>query len=248
MAKKKWFEQGKKGAEKAKALDKQAAEERKRRQEEEGPRRFWLANDSSGKFTFLDTPEFFRHEHNLKINGKYHNYETCLKDIDICPPCEDGDKSSYTMSGTGISHREYEDREGNIHKNQKMLIVFKGTARQTMQRRIETHGPDLRGHVFQFTRGSKPTECGTGEDIEHIGKLSDEQMKKFIPKGEDESWLEPADYEKVFAPKTPEDLRKLMGKIEDPVGGGEDESGDEVSELISENVDEDGGIDVDDLL
>lgn len=111
MAKKKksWYRTGEEGWAKAKQED---AEAKKRMEESRDPRknRFWLENDSAAKVTWLDTPSFFLHEHNLKINGRWGNYETCLKDFDTCPICESGQASSYIVVGTVISHKVWTDR------------------------------------------------------------------------------------------------------------------------------------------
>lgn len=163
MAKKNkaWYQTGEKGWTKAKHED---AEAKKRMEEGRDPRknRFWLENDSAAKITFIDTPAFFLHEHNLKINGRWSNYETCLKDFDTCPICEAGQNSSYIVVGTIISHKVWTDRAGNKHANEKILFVAKGRARQRLLRQISLRDGDLTGCVYEMARGSSSTECSTG--------------------------------------------------------------------------------------
>ena len=147
-----------------------------------GTRRFWLPNTETAKVTFVDTPYFFVHEHNRKEEGKFFNFYTCIKEVDVCPMCEEGDKSSYVLAATIINHKPFEDREGNVHRHQKQLIVFKGKARDRMIRQLEKRD-DIRFCVYEFHRGSGKTECGTGEDIEFVGRLKKEQLLKLVPEG-----------------------------------------------------------------
>lgn len=223
MAKgKSWFQRGEEG--KKRAAEEDAATQA-RREQRGGPRRFWLKNDTSAKVTYLDTPDVFLHEHNLKLAGKFYNYFTCLKDIDTCPICEDGDQPSYIVAATIIDHRKYTDKDGKEHVNQKKLIVFKGRARQRIMKKIERRDGDIKYCAYEMSRGSSGTECSTGEDFEFIKQLTKAQLMQLAPKGETEDWLKPLDYEEIFKPKTAEDLRKILGG-EVPVGAGESEDDD----------------------
>uniref|UniRef100_A0A6M3M3V7 Uncharacterized protein n=1 Tax=viral metagenome TaxID=1070528 RepID=A0A6M3M3V7_9ZZZZ len=89
------------------------------------------------------------------------------------------------------------------------------------------------------------------EDFEYLDKkLTMKQLKAFIPKGEDEKWLEPTDYEKVFEPKDPAELRKLVGGA--PPVGTEDSDNDEpdVDDAIPEEseAEEEAVSSIEDLL
>jgi hypothetical protein len=219
--KKAWYQQGEEGRKRAREEDAAA----QARREQRGPRRFYLPNDASGKITFLDTPNFFLHEHNIKLAGKFNNFFTCLKEIDTCPNCEDGDNPSYVCVGTCISHREWKDKEGKLHKNEKMLFVSKGRARQRLMKQIERREGDLKFCVYEMARGSQTTECNTGEDFEFIKRLTKKQLLGLAPAGSDESWLDPYDYAEILAPKTPEEIRKAIGGS--PPVGSEEEGGGE---------------------
>ena len=235
MAKaKKWYKTGDKGWAKAKEEDEAA---KKRREEGKDPRknRFWLENDSAAKITWLDTPSFFLHEHNLKVDGRWGCFETCLKDFDTCPICEAGMNSSYIVVGTIISHKVWEDRAGNRHANEKILFVAKGRARQRLLRQIGLRDGDLTGCVYEMARGSGATECSSGEDFEFIGRLSKAKLKKLCPKGEDvKEFLKPLNYEEIFAPKSAKELRKIVGG-EEPVGSSESEMEDDVPPSVTDN-------------
>jgi len=236
MAKKSWYLKGKNGWKKAQQVD----EEAKARQAARGPLRFWLEPDSSAKVTFLDTPSFFIYEHNLQLDGKWGNYFTCLKDFDTCPLCESGDRSSFAVVGTVISHKPWKDRDGNVHKNTKMLFVARGKARDRVKKQIERR-KDLKFCLYEISRGSSKNESSVGEDFEFIRKLSQKTLLKLVPEGEDpKEWLRPFDYEEVLAPKDPAELRKLVG-LEDPVGSGE-----EIEDDPFADDDDDFPFDVDD--
>lgn len=218
-AKGSWFAKGKEGAEKSKRLD----EEAKVRRESQGPRRFWLENDSSAHFTLLDTPAFFCHEHNLKLGGKFHNYFTCIQEIDTCPICESGDNPSFVLVGTIINHKSFEGKDGKVYKNQKQLIVFKAKAKEKILRQIEKK-ENLKFTIWEASRGSSSTECSTGEDFEYQGKWGEDKfepakLKAMVPDKTDvKEWLSPFNYEEIFAPKDADELRKVVGGSA-PVGG-----------------------------
>lgn len=221
--KQKWFATGDEGRQKAKQVD----EEAKQRQQNKGLMRFWLESDSSSKATFLDTPNFFLHEHQIKIGKSYHNYFTCIKEFDTCPLCESGDVPSYVVVATVISHKKWKDNKGVEHNNQKQLVVFKGKARNAILRKIEKQEGDLERCVFDFTRDSSPTTCSTGEDFDFIKRLSKKEIRQLVPAGQDpDEFLAPFDYEKIFEPKSAEELRKIVGLAE-PVGSAKDDDDDD---------------------
>jgi hypothetical protein len=246
MAKKKkasWFQTGKAGEKRSAQVDAEA----QARRERTGPMRFYLKPGESAKVTFLDNPQFFLSEHNLKIGNSYYNFFTCLSDFDTCPICESGDSPSYIVVGTIINHKPWEDRDGNEHKNQKMLFVAKGRARQRILKRIEQNDGDLKYCVLEMTRGTGQTECATGEDFAFLKRLTAAQVKKLNTEGEDD-WLKAVDYEKVFEPKDPDELRKIVGGAA-PVGaddsGSDDPESDDQDD--SDAGDDDGGGEEDDL-
>ena len=224
-AAKSWYQTGKEGAKKAQKID----VDNKARRDAGGDnvRRFWLEPDSSGMLTFLDTPNFFFYEHNLKIGGKYFNFYTCLQDFDTCPLCEAPDgRASYVLAGTIVSHKKYTDKEGKVHTNQKQLFVAKGRARQRLLKQIERRDGDLRGCVFEMSRGTGNTESSVGEDFEFIKRLDEKTLSKFAQgetKADKKKWLEPFNYPELLAPKSAAELRKLVDGA-DPVGSEEDDS------------------------
>jgi len=250
MAKKQWYQKGKDGVKRSKQEDAAA----KARREQRGPRRFWLDNGTSAKATFLDTPAFFLYEHNIKIGKDFHNFFTCIKDLDTCPLCEAKYMPSYIMVGTIINHKKSVDKKGQVHQHEKQLIVLKGQARQNMLRKIKKRGGDITMTRFEMSRGDSSTECATGEDFEFLGKVDKKKLLALKPADVDpKEWLKPFDYEEIFAPKTAKELAKLAG-VDAPVGSDsedeeeEDEFDDaeDTEDEESEDEDEDESDDDDD--
>lgn len=219
MAKKSWYQKGSAGKKRSKELDREA----KARRDAMGPRRFWLDYDSSAKVTFLDTPSFFLLEHNIKLGNKFYNYFTCIQDMDTCPLCEAGENPSYILVGTIINHKKWVDKKEITHQHEKQLFVAKGKAREHLLKQIERREDDLAFCIYDLSRGSSATECATGEDFDYLKRISKAKLAMVpgvLPEGKDESYLEPFDYEKIFAPKSAAELRKLVGG-DDPVGSEE---------------------------
>jgi len=149
----------------------------------------------------------------------------CLQDFDSCPICESGSNASYVLAGTVISHKKFTDKDGNEHNSQKQLFVAKGKARQHLLRQIDRREGDLRGCVYEMSRGTTQTESSVGEDFEFIKRLSQAELLKIAPgktKEEKMDWLKPYDYAELLKPKSADELRKIVG-IGPPVGSDEEE-------------------------
>jgi len=235
MAKKKtsWYTKGNKGWEKGKKIDKENKEKR-----DNPDWRFRLPYDSEAKATFLDTPTFFFHEHTVKRqNGKYESV-TCIKDFDHCPLCDDNN-SSYCVAATIIDHRTAQSKDGEkTFKNQKRLAVFKGKARQVLERRIKHQKDNIKLCMFTFARGNNPTECGTGEDIMFTKKVPAKSLAKVAPKGtKPKDFLTPIDYSEKLKPLTPEEMRSRYN-LDSPVGN-EDDLEDDVENDVENDVEDD---------
>lgn len=229
MPKRSWFQTGAEGVARTKAH----MEEQQRRLESSGPRRFYLKYDTSAMVTFLDNMTFFLFEHNMKIGNNYHNYFTCIQDMDNCPLCDADNNPSRIGVATVINHAEWVDNKGNTHKNEKQLFVCKGTALEKMLRQIDKRDGDLAFCVYDMARGKTKNECATGEDFEWRGRVSKAKLKaakNIIPEGANpDEFLTPFNYQEIFAPKSTEELRKIAGG-EAPVGG-EKQDGETGSDL-----------------
>ena len=214
-----WFQVGSEGEKKAQKI----AEEQEAAR---GPSRFWLKPGKSAKLTFLDTMGFYLTEHNLQIGGKFFNFFTCRADFSECPLCEAGHGKSYVAIYTVIDHSTFVSKKtGKEYKNTKKLLVAKKAVQTKLARRRESLDGDLTHAVFSFSRDASK-ECSTGEDIEVIKRLTKEDVLSFKPAGmSDEDWLAPFDYRELFAPKSVEELRRLVGQAA-PVGSNDSAGGD----------------------
>lgn len=242
--KKKWFQKGEEGKKRADAFDKETKERRKRGA---GSWRFRQDYDSAAKVVFLDNPEFFLSEHTVQKKNRtgktIYTQETCIRDFDTCPLCEEGDNPSYVVVATVLDLRKRKDNQGREHKVTRSLFVGKGMARQALMRQVERREGDLTLCAFEIARGTQNNEPATGSDFDYIKRLTKAQAKKLIPQDQDETFLEPFDYEEILAPKSPKELRKLVGG-ESPVGS--DEADDEEDLLTGD--DDDGGVDDDESI
>ena len=243
-----WYQTGNDGRKRSKLEDEMA----RKRKEQSGIWRFYQKNSETAKIVFLDTPSFFYHEHSLfNLTGKM-DAATCIKDSDegVCPLCEYGNPS-YCVAGTIIDTRESEstkDGKTTLYKNQKRLFVAKGKAREVILRRSEEQKHDLRGAVFSISRGAGTKECSTGEDIQYLGKVTDEKLMKLLPEGQKfEDWSKPFDYAKILKPMSAVQLRQLSGG-KAPVGSDEDILGDDLETDGGSPLDDEAVGGIDDLL
>jgi hypothetical protein len=214
-----WFARGAEGEERQKDIEKE--------QELRGlAQRFWLKAGSETKMTFLDSEGFYLMQHTMQIHGQWQT-ETCISDFDNCPICEAGEKASYVCAYTIIDHGEYESKRtpGKIIKNQKKLLVMKQKAHNKLKKRRDAKcGGDLTYAVFSVSRDT-PDESAVGESYDFLKKLDKATVMRFAPKEltgkAREEWIKPVDYTTVFAPKSPEALRRLA-RGKPPVGSKEE--------------------------
>lgn len=237
-----WFKRGQEGVEDV------ADYEKDREQRSSGVFRLWIPAGGSTTFTFLDTEGFFFKEHNYFHKGSWLNWETCIQDIgeEECPFCEDGVRIYYECVFTVIDHARYESKKtpGKIITNTKKLLVLRSTARKKILRKKEQLEGNLTYAKFSTHRDDRK-ECSTGEDFEFIERLTKEQVMAMAPTefmGQaitPETWIQPYDYPKLFAPKTHDQLRRALGRVE-PVGSQDEPSMSAGSESTSSPDQQDG--------
>ena len=181
--------------------------------------RFFVRPGESAKAVFLDSFRFVIWEHQYKKGNDFHNYETCLRDIEgECPLCEAGNRP-YTIIVSTVLNK-YIDKDGNT-KFFKKLICAKGDALTILKRR-QNELKDLRGKVFEFYRSNKPKSNAVGTDIQFIKEIDLESLRPYCPEGvKFEEWLEPFDYALIFRPKSVVELKKILGM---DIGVGEEEN------------------------
>lgn len=224
--KKKWFSTGKDGEERSQQMAEESAKNA------EG-QRFWLKPGTSTKIIFLDSEMFYIHEHNLFMNNRWNNFFTCLQDFDNCPLCEAGHKAYYCAICTIIDTSEYQSKRLNrVVKNQRKLLVLKQKALAKLKKRRDSEkvGGDLTLAVFEVARGTGE-DPSSGDDWDFLKTLDAKQLRSLAPKElktkeEIAAWMTPFDYEELMAPKSADQLRKLVG-IAAPVGHSSDKAKDD---------------------
>ena len=221
-----WFDRGDEGVLKSKQIDKEL--ELKRAQKGNFP--FHLALNETGQLTFLDSPKFYFSQHSVKMGNSYIPL-TCIKEMDNCPLCQSGLNPAYVATATVIDHREYVSKKtGERFKNQKRVIVLKGRAKARILQLMSQNGNDVAGCLMTVTRGPEPQSCGTGEVFDILKKVPMDVLKRMAPKPKEgqtaeqaaEEFITPLDYATMFAPKTAEELRALLGGSDVPVGASQD--------------------------
>lgn len=236
--KKSGFDRGSAGF--AKAQQKRERQEEEYQRKKDTPFSFWLAPGNSAEVIILDKGEpFFVSLHKVKdARGKFVD-EVCIADTgQHCPLCAStGKEGSYTMVATVLDRRPYTTKQGKTIKVSKKLMFVKGRNLPKFQRLYEGKAKhNLRG-IKLTTHRSGDKESAMGEDIEFGGRVSEEFLSKF---GEN---AKPADYAKIFAMPTAEQLvkryRLTKGAVAGGVEFGNDEDGDDYdSENVGWNEDE----------
>jgi len=212
-----WYSTGK-DAENRFAADEARKEESKKRREEGYIKRWWIpvtrSDDLGQELVFVDAcweseeyvAPFTYMEHNLKLNGTWRNWFTCLegeKDSNgrpvICPICSSGDRPSLVAAYTIINRNSYAKKDGstgNANKDELNLFVCKSKVQKDLRRKTVSH-KGLRGCAFHAIRGTSES-ANTGDLFE------------FKEKTELSIDIKPYAYLKILAPKSVEELQKII--------------------------------------
>lgn len=193
--------------------------------------RFWLPKDMDPKdavsiiVIHKGQPVGFW-EHQVKINGDWRNWFTCLKENGIskrCPLCQHGEYKAYYVGAlTIIDRSSYENKKGEQITDSKRLLM----AKSEMLGRFELMASKRGGELY----GTEWSVCRTGANqAPSIGDYWDFQKKwtkaelaeEFAEKLEaDENFLKVEDYETWFKPLSEEDLEAIVEQLPDPEGKG----------------------------
>jgi len=186
-----------------KALDRELAVQKDRREKAGQIRRIWMPADESKHITFVDGNQHpkgydlpFRFmEHQIQIAGDWRNWFTCLgKD---CPLCEAQNRPYLAEAITVIDHSEYTSKvDKKLHKDEMRLFVAKSTV-QKILKKARDKKKSLRGWKVEVSR-TKNESPGTGDSFD------------FEEKVELDPSIQPLDYYALFAPKTREELDSIL--------------------------------------
>ena len=178
---------------------------------------------------FVDDRPFGYYEHELKINGRWGNYFTCLKGTSRCPLCEAGIKNYYIGLLTIVDFEGYEDSKGIRHKNLVRLFAAKMDTLDILKYKKQNHGLAL--CIYKVARlGDKAPRVGDNFDfVKKLNAITDLNISAFSlgpqtqvsPKD-----LKPFDYVDIAKPLSIEELERISGTHErdsDEDGSGTDE-------------------------
>ena len=148
--------------------------------------RFWMPEKTERKIIFLtDVVKLIIYEHNMRLNGHWRNWCTCLKMLKIpCPLCEAKNVSRYQVAPYSvIDLEEFTDKKGVKHANQRRLLMAKSVTYEKLMRqhkKRQEKGQSLVGAVYTVARLSGKKSCGCGDEFEfeEMVDLKDLQAEK----------------------------------------------------------------------
>ena len=218
------FDRGAAGFEKGKNI--RERQDKEYELKKDTPWNFRLKPGEEADIIVTDKDEpFFVTLHSVKVSGNKWETVVCIADHgENCPICADtGKEGSFTLMLTCLDKRVWKDRAGKTHRINKRLLPVKGRNLAKFQRAYEKHG-SFRGLKITCRRdGDK--ESAIGEDLSFNGKMGEKSLKKF---GKNAI---PADYEKIFAIPSADDLRKRFRLGSGPAGSEEFAGDDDDAEM-----------------
>jgi len=189
-------------------------------------RRFWMPMNTTKTITIVDDVSaifemdgekvklalpFLFHEHNLRLNGHWRNWFTCLAPLGkICPLDKaKGKLAPQVAAYTVIDHDEWTDKDGKKHKDELKLYVVKTsiTAFSYLEKKAKQLG-SLRGVTFEVSRlGDNATKCPT------VG-TNFEKVEPRYPNGLPNDF-QPFNYLEQFKPRSAVELKSIIGAVAD---------------------------------
>ena len=155
-------------------FDKEEKRIEKRREQGYMPFRFWLPKGEGCEIIILDASLEYGlaiREHNIQgSDGKFGNYETCIKETTECPVCKKyGDDSYLVLLLSILVRQEWTSKKtGEVHAYSKKLLPIKrgqfGKFRKLEGIAQKNHGT-LRGVSFYMERGTGDQSFSIGEPV-----------------------------------------------------------------------------------
>lgn len=190
--------------------------------------RFYLKDDEEARITFVDgdlsdegylcPPRFY--EHNLQQNGRFGNFFVCPQEThpesgQKCPICEEGDRPALVALFTVIDHREYENKDGKVIKDQVRLLAAKPHSFDMLNKLASKKG-GLAGTTWDVTRsGDKSASIGSNfsfvekNDVKELYEKYKRSFKDKNGKMVTEHFFQPLKYEEEITFRTEETLRTM---------------------------------------
>jgi hypothetical protein len=174
--------------------------------------RFYLEKGHKKKVIILNPEPITFREHQVKINGKWTNWFTCIGDTDErCPLCENQNKSSVVKGFYALDPEGYFSKKDNEQKkNVEVLLVMKTQSYEPFKTTVIDYFEDKKisfaGLKVTISRSNSKNSPNTGDVFTVTGKdlKTYKARKKTIE-----------DLAEVFVPKTRKDLLKIANMEED---------------------------------
>ena len=149
-------------------------------------------------------PPILYYEHQYYLNGRWGNFFTCSGRG--CKMCKNGNRASFVGAYSIIHHDRWEDKQGNVHENEMILLVVKSFGIKELARQSKKRN-GLLGAQFEVARtGDK--QPNSGGVFEFEGKV---ETVKYLQETIPIDNITPVDYMKVLAPKSDEEIMKILG-------------------------------------
>lgn len=191
----------------------------KEREDKVWVNRFWLRPEQETRIIFLDDDPIVLEEHQMKLNGDWRNWFTCLKMLNQhCVLCDEiKDTPSTVGFYTILDLTEYTNKKGEKVKSSVKLFTPKFKALQLIKRQSQKRG-GLELCMFDVYRSSADA-FNVGDSFEYIDEeITWEDVKALNPDAK------VFDYAEILAPKTNEEIRKILNKnTQDNLDSGTDE-------------------------
>jgi hypothetical protein len=138
------------------------------------PDRVWMPAKESRDFVFVDDAPFTFDEHNLKLNGNWKNWITCL-----APVTEDGEPNCCQIAGKDSRYRvsmmtivdtsKWTDKKGNARQYEIKVLPAKFKTSQKLDRKmtdLAKDGKSIVGRLYRVTRETDKSPA-VGDDYEY---------------------------------------------------------------------------------
>lgn len=181
----------------------------KERQEQSGRLfRFFIKPDEETRIIFLDDNPPIIEEHNLKLNGKWGHFFTCLRVLgQKCPLCESGDRPYTVGFYTIVDRTVYKSKkDGKEYRDQVRVLAAKFNSLRQFKKLSSKYGT-LAGLEFEVSRTTDKAPS-IGDIYTKEARWDADDLEELLGKPVDEVL---PDWEKYLAPKSVEELVKVVG-------------------------------------
>jgi len=176
--------------------------QKKDKNDEPVPKRFWIPKDETKELSFVDDKCFRVFEHTYWIDDS-PGHATCIARRDgrgnpkkgTCPLCDAGNKASHTGFFTIVDHTGYTNKDGDEVKDIVCLLPAKYYTLELLRAKHKK----LKGIVgkrFSVTRTGAKQAPVVGDDWDYVEK-------------EDVDDYDSIDYEEILQPYSKSDMKEI---------------------------------------